>query len=153
GNPVTPAYRRKIAEMAAAAENIELRLEFIKDDEITDLIQQSDLLVLPYDLQSSLNSGTVILAFSNRKSVICPEIGTILDLGKTKENVLHYRYENVQEHLLKLTQTVQYALDLKEKDNSVFSSMGNRMYEYVALHHKKKLVGQKLIACYQSLFD
>src|SRR5690606_5619017 len=100
----------------------------------------------------SLNSGTVILAFSNRRSVICPEIGTIADLGAAKENVLYYHYENSKEHLLKLTQTVQYALDLKEKDRSAFFSMGDRMYEYVAQHHDRKLVGEKLIECYQSLF-
>lgn len=153
GNPVTPAYRDKIQEMAAAAENVDLRLEFIQDAELPELIHQSDLLILPYDLESSLNSGTVILAFSYRRSVICPEIGTIADLGPARQQVLHYTYRDPEEHLKKLTQTIQLALNMKEADPSVFSSMGNALYAHVAVHHDKQRTGQRLVECYQSLFD
>src|SRR5690606_20218263 len=99
GNPNSTAYRQKILNMAEDAGNINLRLEFISDTEIPLLIHQSDLLVLPYDLESSLNSGTVLLAFSYKRTVICPEIGTIGDLGPIKDKVLHYRYRTDEEHM------------------------------------------------------
>src|SRR5690606_39824303 len=114
--------------MSSLAGNIELKLKFIPDQEIPTLINEADLLVLPYDLKSSLNSGTAILAFSYGKSVICPEIGTISDLGQIKNNVLHYQYASDKEHLSQLSTKIQDALHLKEKDSSIFSSMGNRMY-------------------------
>lgn len=152
GNPSSAAYRQKISETASFG-NIELRLNFIPDHEIPLLIQQSDLLVLPYDLTSSLNSGTVILAFSYRKTVICPEIGTIKDLANMKKNVLHYSYNSEQEHLNILSQKIEYALHLKMEDASIYNSLGNKMYEHVRQVHHKNLVGEKLINLYRSLLN
>src|SRR5690606_21936083 len=70
GKPNTSAYRQTITELAASAGNIKLMLRFIPDHELPLLMAASDLLVLPYDLESSLNSGTVILAFSYKKTII-----------------------------------------------------------------------------------
>src|SRR5690554_3006865 len=98
GKPITSAYKQIIEEMADAAGNIQLTLEFIPDHALPGLMQQADLLILPYDLDSSLNSGTAILAFSYKKTVICPEIGTIEDLKEAKNQTLHYRYQSEVEH-------------------------------------------------------
>lgn len=153
GNPNSTAYRQKILNLAEQAGNITLRLEFISDHEIPQLIQQSDLLVLPYDLESSLNSGTVLLAFSYKKTVICPEIGTIRDLGPIKDKVFHYQYHTAEEHLTHLTENIDKALQLKSDHPDIFKLQGNQVYEYVKKFHSKKLTGEKLINLYQSLLE
>lgn len=153
GNPNSEAYRHKILDMASTAGNIDLRLKFIPDHEIPFLIQESDVLVLPYDLISSLNSGTVILAFSYGKTVICPEIGTIEDLGSLKNNVFHYHYKSEEEHLHLLSQKIEAALHMKTADPKEIQSLGNRMYDYVKHAHHKEYVGKNLVKLYQSLLN
>jgi glycosyltransferase involved in cell wall biosynthesis len=153
GNPNSDAYRHKIIHMASPAGNIDLRLKFIPDHEIPSLVQESDVLVLPYDLISSLNSGTVLLAFSYRKTVICPEIGTIEDLGPLKNNVFHYHYKSEEEHLHLLSQKIEAALNLKITDPNGFYSLGSKMYDYVKQCHHKNLVGKNLINLYLSLLN
>ncbi|MGX7835548.1 glycosyltransferase, partial [Campylobacter fetus subsp. venerealis] len=87
GNPSSDSYRSELEALALDTQNIKLDLTFIPDEELPGYIHESDLLILPYSLASSLNSGTVILAFSYGRTVICPRIGTIDDL-KAGDNVL-----------------------------------------------------------------
>ncbi len=79
GKPLDVGYGKAISDRCIRVKNIQLQLDFIKDEEIPHLIGSHDLLILPYDIRSSLNSGSVILAASYGRSVICPEIGTVLD--------------------------------------------------------------------------
>lgn len=151
GNPNTPAYHQKIYDLASSAGNIDLRLKFIPDHEIPSLIKESDVLVLPYDLGSSLNSGTVILAFSYMKTVICPDIGTIGDLGAMKENVFYYVYGSQEEHLQILSQKIGEALQLKLEHPAGLDALGNKMYDHIRHYHHKDLVGKNLIKLYHSL--
>src|SRR5690606_38709211 len=153
GNPNSTAYRQKILNMAEDAGNINLRLEFISDTEIPLLIHQSDLLVLPYDLESSLNSGTVLLAFSYKRTVICPEIGTIGDLGPIKDKVLHYRYRTDEEHMKLLTDKIDEAIKMKNDNPLIFKRMGDKVYEHVKKSHAPDLIGERLIKLYHALVD
>ncbi|MEX2593380.1 MAG: glycosyltransferase family 4 protein [Anditalea sp.] len=153
GNPNSTIYQQKISQMAVQAGNINPMLSFIPDNKIPQLMMKSDLLILPYDLSSSLNSGTVLLGFSYKKTVICPEIGTIADLGKMKDNVLHYQYDSEKEHLSMLSQKIREALQMKMMDPTIFISLGNKMHDHVRKVHHKGLVGKKLINLYQSLLD
>lgn len=153
GNPNSEAYRNKIMDIASPAGNIDLRLNFIPDHEIPSLIQESDVLVLPYDLFSSLNSGTVILAFSYKKTVICPEIGTMEDLGLMKKNVFHYHYKSEEEHLNLLSQQIEAALKVKIADPKGLLSLGNIMFDHVKHCHHKNLVGKNLINLYHYLLN
>src|SRR3546814_5363270 len=70
GKAIDESYQRKLADRAAGVGNVRLLPYFIPDNELTGLLGQTDAVVLPYDLASSLNSGTVVLAFSYKKTVI-----------------------------------------------------------------------------------
>lgn len=153
GKPNSQAYHDRISELARSAGNINLKLEFIPDDELPRLIQQADVLVLPYNIHSSLNSGTVILAFSYKKTVICPEIGTIEDLREAKMNVLSYLYQSEEEHLQQLKLQISRAVKMKEENPEVFDQLGGQMFDYINEVHNKGLVGRKLSSLYRSLLD
>lgn len=153
GQPDPSAYGEVISEIASSIGNIKLMLDFIPDDELPQIIGASDLLILPYDLKSSLNSGTALLAFSYKKTVICPEIGTIMDMGEAKQYVFHYHYSSEQEHLQCLIDQIGNALRLKGEDPSLLPAFGTSMFEYIEKVHGKPLVTQKLINLYQDLLN
>src|SRR5690606_22044652 len=77
GRPLNVEYKNKLEEIARQSENINLVLKFIDDNDIRKYLCAHDLVILPYDINSSLNSGTAILAFSYMKTIICPKIGTL----------------------------------------------------------------------------
>ncbi|WP_442589266.1 glycosyltransferase [Pedobacter sp. AW31-3R] len=143
------AYKKYISEYAKDLANINLDLQFIPDDLLTSYIKNSDLLILPYDLKSSLNSGTVILAFSNAKTVICPRIGTITDL-QDDSLVLSYTYADDKDHAQILTAKVQEAIAMKKANAWIFDELGNKVFQEVASHNSKVLVIDKLLQVYST---
>lgn len=151
GKPNTPSYGETIRKKAEAAGNIHLIPEFVPDHELPELMRQCDLLVLPYDLNSSLNSGTVLLAFSYKKTVICPQIGTIEDLGEAKHHVFSYHYQSEEEHMKQLTIHIAQAIEMKTENAEAFTLLGERVFEYVKEVHSKERIGRQLLSLYQDL--
>ncbi|POY34909.1 hypothetical protein C3K47_17550 [Solitalea longa] len=150
GKPSDDIYKQHLLSYSADIKNIALHLEFISDNDISSYIKNFDLLVLPYDIQSSLNSGTVILAFSYNKSVICPEIGTISDIQE-KNHLLTYNYTNNREHTFQLMEKIKYAINLKKDNHTVFEDWGNHMFNYVNINNDKKDVVAKLVKVYDQV--
>jgi beta-1,4-mannosyltransferase len=149
GKPFSSAYQEQLETTAAGYPGIRLMLKFIDDHELPELIAASDLLVLPYDLTSSLNSGTVILAFSYQRSIICPAIGTLKDMVEMEENFFSYSYTNSGEHRQQLKSKIEAAFQLKTEAPGQLEKMGKKMFDYVAIHHSKTLVAEAL----QRLYD
>lgn len=150
GNPNSEAYRSELQKLADKAPNISLELKFIPDEELPSYIHQSDLLILPYSLDSSLNSGTVILGFSYGRTVICPRIGTIDDLDGG-EDVFDYSYENESEHLEALEKQIQKAITLHQNNPNSLIEKGHRMRDLVLKKNNKQDVTDSLIELYRSL--
>lgn len=100
GRPFSESYKKQLEEKASGLTNVSLYFDFIQDNEIAGLINKSDVLLLPYDTTSSLNSGTVVLAFSNKKTVICPEIGTIMEYPS--DVTFSYKYNDQNDHFERL---------------------------------------------------
>jgi len=153
GKPVNTVYKNKLEQLVEAATNIDLQLRFMADEEIPQLLGHADLLVLPYDLASSLNSGTVLLAFSYKKSVICPDIGTIQDLGNEKNQVLAYHYSSPADHALRLSEKIEEAIGLKAKNPAIFNQWGERLFRHVSQQHANDNIGAQLIAVYTELLN
>lgn len=153
GNPNTPEYKKKLLDLGRGLPNLDLRLEFIPNEELPEILSKADLLILPYNLDSSLNSGTVILAFSYQKTVICPRIGTVNDFGNGSSAVFSYEYSTPEEHLEKLTDRINLAIELKKTNPMIFEEMGKKMYSLVKLQNDKALAGQKLRALYTKLLS
>lgn len=153
GKPASEDYAKVLGRLASDAENIRLLLGFVEDTQIPDLIGDCDLLVLPYDLRSSLNSGTVILAFSYGRTVICPRIGTIDELGESVSGVFAYSYSSEEEHESELRQAIQQALDLKISDPAALSQMGMAMMEHVRVANDPTIAANGLSKLYRELLS
>ena len=152
GNPNSEAYRSDLQKLAERTTNITLQLKFIPDADLPKFIHESDLLILPYSLESSLNSGTVILGFSYGRTVICPKIGTIDDLG-AGEDVFDYTYTSQAEHLQALEKQVQKAIRLHQSNPTSLMKKGHRMRDLVLKKNNKQDVTDSLIKLYESLLN
>ena len=143
---------RKLSERRRAGmDNITAHFEFVKDEEISLYLSECDLVVMPYDLVSSLNSGSAILAFSYQKSVICPQIGTLTDL----ENRCYfsYTYNNIEEHKVALENIIREAIEMKKSNPQVLKEWGQAMYEEIAKKNSYSIVKNKIKDLYISLLS
>ena len=93
-------YKRELFALVKAG-NIKTDFRFIADSEIPQLLAQSHILLLPYSLESSLNSAATILAFSYSRSVISSLTGTLDDV-EDKTLFFAYDYQTSEEHEQKL---------------------------------------------------
>jgi glycosyltransferase involved in cell wall biosynthesis len=126
GKAHSPQYAGKLRDKIEGRSNIEARFCFFEDAAIPGLLSQCDMLVLPYDLRSSLNSGSALLAFSYKKTVIASETGTIKDMGTGF--FLSYTYTDEREHIVRLTEAIDRAVVMKKTNPNIFVQWGEAMY-------------------------
>lgn len=108
-------YFKKLQKRAAGLDNVTLIAEYVPNERIVSLVRSSDALLLPYNMNSSLNSGTAVLAFTYGRTVVCPRMGTIKEYPD--DLTYAYTYHSHQEELNKLTQAAKRAF-LEWKDDS-----------------------------------
>ncbi|EKV32805.1 hypothetical protein C882_1643 [Caenispirillum salinarum AK4] len=73
GKPATPALETSLAALAEMP-NITLRLGFVPDEEVRDLMCASDAVVLPYPV---FNSGVALLAASYGRPFVTPDTAPV----------------------------------------------------------------------------
>ena len=146
GRVINHEYQVSLEKMCAGFTNITLDFVFIADESIPSYLSECDLVVLPYDRESSLNSGSVLLAFSYKRTVICPDIGTITDIENI-DSVFSYSYITKEEHANKLHEAISRAYNNKDE----LTKMGTTMYNEVMSRNSEKLIGKRLIELYQEL--
>ncbi|ULQ60049.1 glycosyltransferase [Brucepastera parasyntrophica] len=147
GRPRDAAYKNALEEKAEGLSNITLLLQFIEDDILTALIHHSHMLILPYDQQSSLNSGTAILAFSCAKTVICPEIATIQDFPG--DLCYTYTYNTAAEHRERLMEQISLAERDFSMRKGVIEEKGKKLYDIV----KDENSQEHITELYRKLFS
>lgn len=127
-------YKKGLEAIIGDDKRIILNGEFIPDEKIASYYRTADIVVLPYNQKSSLNSGSAYMSFSLKTTVICPEIGTINHL-KDKSFVYSYSYSNDDEHCEKLKETINAAYSDYENNNEIFKEKGERAYKYMLQEH------------------
>ena len=103
--------------------------KFINDDEMVDYIDCADIFITPYNINTSLNSGSIIMYFSYGKSVISPNIGTLKDIDR--DFYYGYIYNKEEEHKDTLINTIKKASYELEVDKECFTKKGQEALEYV----------------------
>ena len=77
GQPDDEQLRQAVISAAQGAENIQLHLRFIQDEELQIFFKAADVVVLPFE--EILNSGSLLLALSFNRPVVVPALGAVLD--------------------------------------------------------------------------
>ena len=142
GKVINREYELYINKLINSNKNIETDFRFIEDDELNGLIEKSDMLVLPYDIKSSLNSGTIILAFSNKKTVLSPMIGTLKDF-EDKDLFFGYEYADENTHKQELKKHILKIYEIYKFDKNSLSTMGYKCYQEVKEKNSINIVTDK----------
>ena len=140
-------YINILRDKADSLNNIFFLGRFIQNNEMSALIKQADVWIVPYDIESSLNSGTCYLAFSYGKTVICPLIGTIKEVGS--ENCYSYSYSTQQEHEIKLKEAILNAY--KDYHENELENKGRRLLNKVINENCPQDIGKRYVHLYSQI--
>jgi glycosyltransferase involved in cell wall biosynthesis len=124
-------------------DNIIFDFNFVKDEEMSAYLNTCTLLVAPYDKTSSLNSGTLWMAMSYKKTMILPLIGCLKDFDYNKYLYV-YDYNNKQEHINNLINCLNKVNDEK----NIIIEKGKKCYNYMINKASWEKNKQKWIALY-----
>lgn len=149
GKPQNEAYSDELKKSIIDLEYVHLDLRFIPDEEIDTLIQKSDVLVLPYNVQSSMNSGMVYLAFSNGRTVICPLISSLKDFD---DNLYYsYMYTSEEDHVEKLEYEIRKAYRDWNTDIENYEKRGRTLFEIVQKNNSKEMIVQYYVELFKKI--
>lgn len=143
GNPSSINYKNTILDRINGNEDIITVLQFIEDKDVHSVLKMANVLVFPLNIESSLNSASVILAASCGIPFICPEIGTTKDFIN-KENFWSYTYDNDDEHLKKLIECMREAYTEYYKDKNNYILKGKALLKEVETNNSKESVREKI---------
>ncbi len=147
GNCKDEKYSEKLRS-SIKNNNIKCDFRFIPDEDVVSYMNRHSILVLPYSLESSLNSGTIFLAFSYKRTVISPLIGTLKEFGDA-DFFYTYNYANYQEHKRNLKDTINQAIKDWQANKTIFFEKGLKAYYRV----KKDNSFEKIAELYKVLFQ
>lgn len=126
----------KKARLENRNSNVIWDFHFIPNGEMGDYLNQVSLLIAPYDVTSALNSGTVWMAFSYHKTIVCPRLGCVRNIDNADDMAYFYDYETPEKHLIALTEVLKKVgcesssgRRLSEKGESAFSFIKRQSWE------------------------
>ncbi len=128
GSPEDAEYVKDIERLCEGSKNIILDMHYLSAVKLDGIIDISDVVLLPYQNKSSMNSGVMIQAFSRGKTVIIPNICMARDLAQ-----YHFFYM-YQKHL------DQVMLKAYENGKDINRHMGEQAKEYIYEHNNKEVV-------------
>lgn len=147
GSCIDDEYREQI-ERIKKNERIFTDFRFIEDEEICSLFSKIDILVLPYNTESSLNSGAAILAMSFGKNIISTETCTIIDM-KEKNGIYYYNYiSDREEHTKRLFQCIDEIYTKWVANAEKVKKDGEELFEYVKRENSLEIVSENLRKVY-----
>lgn len=123
-------YKKELLRKTTANKNIEFHLKFIEDNNIPQILAKHHILVTPYNSRSVLNSGSTILAFSYKRSVLSPNNGTLSDF-ENQNMFFSYEYTNYEEHKKILKEKILFLYENYVDNYNKLLDLGNECYEYV----------------------
>ncbi len=132
--------------------NITADFRFIDNNEIPSLMKISDIVLLPYNPVSMLNSGAAHLAFSYGKTVITnDDVGTIKDLPN-KNLVYTYKYENdINSHVEVLRKLILNIRDEFLNEHEKFLNRGIELKNIMTENNSIENVSKKILKAYEGL--
>lgn len=152
GNAKDAKYRQELIQQAEKYDNIISVFRFVDNDELPAFVKNCDFIITPYDKRSSLNSGVAILAFTYGRTVICPVIGTLLQMGDL-EHVFSYDYKNDEEHQERLNEAIERAYRTFLENPEKLAQIDEWVEEYVNTCNSRHSVRNKYKELYDSIIS
>lgn len=140
GNAGKENYVNKLRVLCDGEKNIILDAGFISNGEMEAYLRASDILTLPYNKVSSMNSGAMIMAFSYERTVIVPEIAMAKDI-KEEKFIFSYDYLDETENIKRIKEKM---LEAYQMGREGIKALGKRAFEYVKGNNNAEKVWEGL---------
>lgn len=129
--------------------NIVFSPSYVQDDEVYAYLKACDLMLIPLNQKSSLNSGSCELAFSHHRNVVCSNIGTIKELPAG----LAYEYSYFEEemHYEAMKKALDKAIEEFENDRSLFIEKQEKLYQFSKLNNSIENISKKYSELYMRM--
>jgi hypothetical protein len=98
---------------------------------------------MPYDIKTMLNSSMAILAFSYKRTIISPSLGTLKDIGD-KTLFFDYSYSFEREHSEKLSQIITKIYYEYEGRYNDLLKIGEKCFNFVKENNNPEKIAQIL---------
>lgn len=151
GKPCNNNYKDNLEKLINGDLRIKTIFRFIDDEEILMLINKSNILAFPYDLNSTLNSGSILLAFSNKKTVIASKVGTLEHFDSSL--FFSYEYNTYEEHKKELQKQIEIVYKLFNENKEELNRMGDKLYNVVREKNSINNIAKDYKMLYRSLIE
>lgn len=137
------SYLNQITDKIKTLHNVSFQNRFIELSELKKIVKDIHLLVLPMDIKSSLNSSAAMMAFSLRRTVICPNIGTVQEYYG--QNYMYtYDYQTIEEHVDQIKKSIRAAIDDLNNDPECMREKGNMAFEMAHKYNSLDVVAKAI---------
>ena len=126
-------HKAALQDKADQCPNVMLRIRFIENLEMAHLLRMADVIAIPYEIESINNSGTIRLAFSYARTIICPKIPTVESVPG--DLVYTYTYDNKEEHKRKLMEQIDKAVADYRNDHDALRRKGKSLFRIMETEH------------------
>lgn len=133
-------------------EHVTFENRFIPDEEVDEIFRQGDIVVLPYDKQSMINSGVAIKALSEGKPIITSLFGAIRDI-QDRDFVYSYDYSDEFSHLQNLKTAIRECYEVWKKDKHILIRQGNEAYRYASIELSWDVICASIVKKYKEILD
>ena len=116
---------------------------FVPDFEMAYCLSLINVMILPYNLESSMNSSALITAGSYRITSIISNIAMVDDIPE--EYIYKYQFENEDDHVNSLNTMMIQAY---EERNDKLPEKGEKLYNHILVNNSKNVVAQLLLKCF-----
>lgn len=136
-----PERKAMFQAKAESCPNVILRIKFIENEEMAHLLRIADVIAIPYEIESINNSGTIRLAFSYAKTIICPKIPTVENIPS--DYVYTYTYDTKEEHKGKLVEQIDKAIADYRSDKDALRKKGQYLLRIMETEHSFDALKEK----------
>jgi len=143
GKPSKEEYADEIRALCAHRDNVTIRFEHIKDKEIPKIFAEHHILALPYNIDSSLNSGAALLALSYGRTVVGTNNGTLKDI-KNSKLYFGYDYSDEADHPIQLKKTIESIQSKYRGDSNKLLEIGDNVLKLVKQDNSIEKVSQSI---------
>lgn len=139
GESDSEPYIGTLRELIGKAKNIFIIPERIPDYMMNFYVQLADIILLPYDLQTCMNSGVMLLAFTNSRTVITSNISMAEEFEA--ELIYKYSYDSEEEHMNQLLSQMERAYT---EGKEIVKEKGRLLFQEISVNNAKEKVKQEL---------
>lgn len=139
GSSNSHEYVDRLRNMIKNDSRIILVEQYISSAQMNSFLSVIDILVLPYNKRSCMNSGAMMMSFSYGMTVITTDIAMADDFDEGLFYKYHYTSED--EHIHKLTEIME---EIIASGKAKIKEQGNELQKYVCEHCSKEIVKNEL---------